>query len=81
MTIMLEKEFDYYLSHQDELVKKYRGKHVVIVGEEVIGAFEDEMEAIRETSKTHEMGTFFVQQCEPGDENYTQRFYSRVVFA
>lgn len=26
----LEPEFDYFISHQDELVKKHRGKFVVI---------------------------------------------------
>ena len=35
---MLEKEFNYYLEHQAELVPLYEGKYVMIVGEEVVGA-------------------------------------------
>lgn len=77
----LEREFKYYLSHQKELVEKYNGKYLVIIGEDVVGVFDSEMTAIEETSKTHELGTFLVQKCEPGSEGYTQTYHSRVVFA
>ncbi|MEW6235741.1 MAG: hypothetical protein AB1656_10175 [Candidatus Omnitrophota bacterium] len=77
----LEKEFEYYLQHQDELVKQYNGKFVVIKGEEVLGAYNSEIEALRETTKTTELGTFLVQKCEPGSESYTQVYHSRVAFA
>jgi hypothetical protein len=76
----LEKEFNYYLKNQDDLVKRYNGKFVVIKGEEVIGAYENEREAVEKTSEQHELGTFLVQKCEPGKESYTQTFHSRVAF-
>ncbi len=78
MNSPLEPEFDYFLSHQDELVKKYRGKFVVIQNEKVIGVYDSEFEAIEETTKTSELGTFLVQQAEPGTESYTQVYHSRV---
>ena len=81
MVAPLEKEFRYYLDHQDELVARYKGKYVVIKNGEVIGDYDDETEAIRETSKTYELGTFLVQKCEPGSESYTQVFHSRVALA
>ena len=77
----LEKEFRYYLEHQDELVKKYNGKFIVIKNREVIGAFDSELEAIDKTAEKHELGTFLVQKCEPGRESYTQTYHSRVTFA
>lgn len=77
---MLEKEFQYYITHQDELVKKYNGKYIVIKGEEVIGVYESEISAYNEAQKSHQLGTFLIQQCLPGKENYTQSFYSRVIF-
>lgn len=77
----LEKEFEYYLDHQEELVKKYRGKFVVIKGCKVVGTYDTELEALSETSKTEELGTFLVQKCEPGSESYTHTFHSRVSFA
>lgn len=76
----LEKEFKYYLEHQDELVKKYKGKYIVIKNCEVIGSYDNEIEAITETSKDHKLGTFLVQKCEPGSESYTQTYHSRVAF-
>jgi hypothetical protein len=77
----LEKEFKYYLEHQDELVKKYNGKFIVIKDRQVIGAFDSELEAIEKTAEKHELGTFLVQKCEPGSESYTQTYHSRVTFA
>lgn len=76
----LAKEFQYYIDHQDELVRKYNGKYIVIKGTAVLGAYDNELEAVTQTSKDHELGTFLVQKCAPGSENYTQTFHSRVSF-
>ena len=76
----LKEEFEYYLEHQDELVKQYNGKFIVIKDCNVIGVFDSELKAIEETVKDHELGTFLVQKCEPGNESYTQTYHSRVVF-
>jgi hypothetical protein len=81
MPTPLKAEFDYYVAHQDELVAKYHGLFVVIRGNEVLGAFKSELEAVREVSKKYPAGTFLVQKCEPGKENYTQSFHSQVTFA
>ena len=80
MTKTLEKEFNYYLEHQDELVEKYNGKFVVIKGHEFLGAYNSELAAIEEISKIHELGTFLIQHCLPGTEAYTQTYHSRVAF-
>lgn len=77
----LEKEFNYYLEHQDELIREYNGKFVVIKDDAVIGEYESELEAVEETSKRHELGTFLVQKCVPGSESYTHTYHSRVMFA
>ena len=77
----LQSEFEFYIEHQKELVAKYRGKYVVIKDRSVIGAYDDELQAVRETSKRHKLGTFLVQLCEPGEDTYTQTFHSRVSFA
>jgi len=77
----LADEFSYYLQHQDELVAKHSGKFVVIKDHKVIGVFDDEITAIRDTAKTHELGSFLVQKCEQGTESHTETFHSRVAFA
>lgn len=76
----LEKEFEYYLAHQDELVKQYNGRVIVIKDQKVIGDYDTEFEAVEETSKTQKPGTFLVQKCEPGTDAYTATFHSRVAF-
>jgi len=78
---MLEKEFKYYLDNQKELLKKYSGRVIVIVGEVVIGDYSTEVEAYTETIKTHKVGTFLLQLCVPGKDSYTQTFHSRAIFA
>ncbi len=80
MSKLLEKEFKYYIDNQDELVKEYRGKFIVIKNDKVLSAYDSILEAIKETSKTEKVGTFLVQKCEPGEENYTQVFHSRATF-
>ena len=77
----LKKEFKYYLAHQDELVKEYNGKILVIKGQEVIGVYDTELEAITETQKNYKLGTFLVQRCEPGEDSYTHLYHSRIAIA
>lgn len=81
MSSPLKPEFQWYLDHKDELLKKFNGKFVVIKNCTVIGTFDSDVEAVQETRKTEELGTFLVQKVEPGDAAYTQTFNSRVSFA
>ena len=76
----LEKEFRYYKDQQDELVKRYNGKFLAIVGEDVVGVYDSEIEAYTATKKQHPLGTFLIQHCLPGKESYTETYHSRVVF-
>ena len=77
----LQKEFQYYLDHQDEMVEQYDGKFVVIKDEAVLGAYDAELRAVTETQKSHRIGTFLVQLVSRGTSAYTQTFHSRVVFS
>lgn len=77
----LEKEFQYYLENQEELVKQYEGKFIVIKDGVVLGAYDDELTAVAETKKSEEIGTFLVQKVSEGSDDYTQTFNSRVVFS
>ena len=80
MSKPLEKEFKYYMDHQNELIKKYGGKFIVIQGCAVIGAYDSDLEAVEETSRKKESGTFLVQKCEAWKESYTPMYNSRVAF-
>ena len=76
----LKAEFEYYLQNQEQLVREYNGKVIVIKDRKVIGSYKTRDEAIREASKEHELGTFLVQNVAPGPDAYSQSFHSRVIF-
>jgi len=73
---MLENEFQYYLDHQDELVKLYNGKFLIIKDKKVVAAYDSKDDAYFEGQKNNELGTFLIQYCSPGNMAYTQTFYS-----
>jgi hypothetical protein len=56
-------EYEYYYDHRAELVDTYNGKVIVVKDQTVIGVYDSEFEALRET--THKQGTFLVQRCVP----------------
>lgn len=74
----LQKQLEYFKSNQDELIKKYGGKFLVIRDQEVQGTYNTEIEAYTAAKKKFKLGTFLIQQCLPGQESYTQTFHSRV---
>jgi len=75
---MLEKEYEYFQKNKKELKAKFLGKFIVIKNEEVIGAYSSAAEALKETSKKYEVGSFLIQQVVENDADYIQRFHSRV---
>lgn len=68
---MFRQELDFFITNQDRLVAQYRGKVLVIKGQEVVGAYETALEAYREAKKDFELGTFMLQPCVAGPQAYT----------
>ena len=58
---MFEQENRFYEENKDSLRKQYLGKEVVIVGDEVIAAYDDVGTAISETVKTRPLVSFCVK--------------------
>ena len=65
---MLEAEWEFYENNRDELVEKYCGKYVVISGDKVIAAYEDEKVAYRETFKNIPLGSFMIHRIAEEEE-------------
>lgn len=74
----LQKQFDWYLANQEELVSRFDGRWIVITGESVIGVFASQSEAYSYAVANLQPGTFLIQLVGPGDENYSRTFHSRV---
>ena len=75
----LEREFEYYKSHKDELDSKYDGQFVIVKDTEIHGPFASQEDALREGLKLYPPGTFLVQHCRVG-EDQSLRYFSRVSF-
>jgi len=76
MSAVLEKEFEFYIQHQDELVQEHLGEYVVIKEDCVLGFYNSISEALEVTRKSHALGSFFVHLVGAGSENYTGHFVS-----
>ena len=74
----LQNEFEWYVKHQADLVREYSGKYLVIKDQGIVGAYESQLEAYRESLNLFEPGTFLIHQAQAGDSNISQTFYSRV---
>jgi len=72
--LKLEKEFRWYLLNQSELVEKYNGRYLVIINEEVVGDYDTYEDAYFESEKKYELGTFCIQKCSQGLDDYTLDF-------
>ena len=77
---MLDIEFQYFLDYQNEIVSKFNGRYVVIVGQEVKGDFPTELEAYYFAVDKYEKGKFLIQHAIPGEKAYTKTFHTRVGF-
>lgn len=75
----LHESFSYYLAHQSELVPIYKDKVLVIVGKQVVGAYDNEADAYFAALKKYEPGSFLIQLCTEGESAYTQVFHSNNV--
>jgi hypothetical protein len=67
---MFEKENEFYERNKDTLRKQYSGKRIVIIEDKVIGVYNSNGEAYKETVKTRRPGTFVIKYLpvNPADE-------------
>jgi hypothetical protein len=79
MATSLDKEYEYYKSHEAELRLRYFGRCIVIKGSEVIGDYDDKTKAIAEAiAQGNKPGTFLVQFVAPDEDAQVAMFHSRV---
>lgn len=65
-------DFNYYLNNQEDFVSSYNGKIIVLHKRNLMGVYDDDLQAINESVKQGlELGTFLVQKVSPGAQDYT----------
>jgi hypothetical protein len=67
----LKADLDYFISNQDELVKLYNGKVLVIVNKHVEGAYNTVLDAYVTGKERFGSGGFSIRKCTPGPKAYT----------
>ena len=68
---MFERELKYFIDNQKQLVALYAGKTLVIRGDEVVGAYDNALDAYVDAAAKYEPGSFMVQPCLEGSDAYT----------
>lgn len=63
---LLQKQYDFYVSHEKEMLKKYNGKHLIISDSLQVFPFTEAREAYRYGARTFGGGHFLLQECKPG---------------
>ena len=62
MTTPLEREYEHYLKIREELAENNDGKFVAIKDEEVLGVFDNYLQAANTVYVAHEKGTVLMQE-------------------
>ena len=70
------KDFEWYRDHLHELYAEYGTCTIAIKNKTVLGTYSNFGEAVRETAKTEEPGTFIVQRVGPDESAYTEYLFS-----
>jgi hypothetical protein len=68
---MFKEELDFFIRNQEELVKQYAGKALVIKGSEVSAVHETPLEAYIQVQRDQQLGKVMIQVCLPGPDAYT----------
>lgn len=64
MTMLeLEKQYQYYLDHEADFLKKYEGKFLVISDSLEVSAFDTKMDAYAYGAENLGLGNFLLQEC------------------
>jgi len=73
---MFEAENKFFEENRETFREKYLGKRVVIVKDRILGAYDTDTEAIDETLKTMELGTFCIKYIPVNPEEECHRLLS-----
>jgi hypothetical protein len=76
---MFEQENAFFEANIDTFRKNYLGKELVIVGNTILGVYDDVGTALRETIKTYPMGAFTIKQVEEHPMPMYIPFYRAVI--
>jgi hypothetical protein len=74
----LDRELEFFKQNQESLVEEHHDQVLVIKDQELVGVYDNKLEAYQSASENFEPGSFLIQEAVSGEEAYTQTFHSRI---
>ena len=71
-------DFDYFLENMEDFYRQYGHKFIALKNKNILGAYDNFMNAYESTLKTEEIGTFIIQECLDNKEKLVRHFQSNV---
>jgi hypothetical protein len=78
---VLEKELQYFVDNQTDLVKQFPDQYLVIKNQKIIGIYDNGIDAYFETQEEHEPGSFLIQFCSLKQEASIQNIIPNAMIA
>ena len=75
---MQDQDFDYFLQNIEKLYQAYGHKFVAIKNQAILGVYGNFNDALENTLKTEEPGTFLIQECLENKEKMVHHFQGNV---
>ena len=69
-------DFNWFVANMAELFGKYGHSFLAIKNRKILKSYPSYAEAVRETRKTEDLGSFIVQECGSDESAYTNYIYS-----
>ena len=66
----MNENYEWFVKNYDELIQTYGDSFIAIKNKAVLHAYDSYAQAVRETQKTEELGTFIVQECKKSGEMF-----------
>ena len=76
---MQDQDYEFFLQNIEELYKLYGKKFIVIKNRQILGIYNDFGDALDETLKTEEIGTFIIQECFQNKKECVHNYQNNVI--
>ncbi|MDR0823263.1 MAG: hypothetical protein LBN20_05760 [Endomicrobium sp.] len=76
----INNNFAYFSKNMPMFYKKYGHKFLAIKDKKVIGAYDSENDALKNTLQTEKLGSFLIQECFKNQQEAIYHFQGNVSF-
>jgi len=78
---MLDREKAYYEAHKTSLRERYCGKHILIIGDKVLGIYDTDRAAYQEGIKYAKPGAFMIKYIPENPAHEMVQILPRIAYA